>query len=456
MIKFTFIPIFIGTLTSLVFTNTRNFKTEEVNVVSSYVERIEKYRQKAIECMIQVNLDDYREAQANLISSTREATINKINNSYNYYEMDSIVSSYNRYILSIPTDADLTKEEEEEASEDTGIYYISSFEDLVDFQQDVNSGYSYINETVVLTNDIVIPNGVVFDPIGKTDTLPFSGTFDGAGYTISGMTKSGDDSIALFSRVTNGVVKNLNIANFNITVTKNQRAAGVVSRAKDSLIDNVHVLSGTITGKTQTGGVVGFALGNTTIQNCSNAATVIGAGEHTGGILGSIHTDAFTRIIRNCINTGSVSSTANSTGGIIGGSQPSSSGVLQIIDCTNEGSISGLNYVGGIIGIARQSAQAQSNIINCVNKANVAASSSTGVGGISGFSRIAVTDCSCLYSVTIKNKLASTLPDVGCVVEGTGGCLSNKFGFITGGMGMSAVQSGGKLIDSEGHEYIPS
>ena len=454
--KYLIIPFVLGLFIPLTLASISRNKVESAPPISSYSSRIEKYRQQAIASLVEVDLTKYRDEQKEEILSLKEETINNINKSEDYAEIDSIVSSYNRYVLTIKTDEQLTIEEQEAHEAIGDIYYISSLDDLLEFRDDVNYGYSYKGDTVILTEDITIPSNVSFgDPIGNTDGKPFSGVFDGNNHTITGLTLSGHDSIALFSRVTGGTVKNLKMAEVDISLTSSgtQRSAAVVARANNAVVDNVHVLSGTISGITQTGGVVAFAMETVVIQNCSNAASVSSTGTSAGGILGTTHTDATSKMVRNCVNTGSITSTSDGIGGIVGGNSSKTTATFNVIDCINEGVVSGRNYVGGVIGIAREAIQAESGVTNCVNRGNVVASGKTGIGGVAGFARLNVTNCSIVYSVLIKGAAASTYPDIGCTVDGSVGSTSGKYGYISGGMGWGATQSGGKLINPDGSDY---
>ena len=456
--KIIFIPLFLGLfLLANVLPVKQNH--EEVTIATpSYTSRVEKYREAALKNLNEVDLSLYRSAEASELQALLESTINKINSSEDCNEIDSIVSSYNRYILSVKTDAQLTEEEEGSLTPVSTTYYITNLDDLLELRDDVNSGYSYSGETVVLTNDITIPSGTSFgDCIGKLESCAFSGTFDGGNHTISGFKQNVSGVYpALFAFVTNGTIKNLKMANVNITSTASQRAAAFVARANNVVVDNCHVLSGTISGNKQIAGVVAFSMGELLIQNCSNAATINGQGDSIGGIIGATYNDVPTKIIQNCINTGSVNNTKSSTtgtGGILGSNTGNSSNILKIIDCVNEGTISGISYVGGIVGIGRAALLSDSVISNCINKGNVTGTGTTAWGGVAGFSRFNIVDCACLYSVTIKGKAASSLSAVGCTISGGGGASSNSSGYITGGVGNGATQSGGKLINADGSEY---
>ena len=445
----------------------------------SYSSRIEKYRLQAIDSLVEVDLSLYRDTQKEELTSLRNETINKINSSEDYNEIDAIVSSFNRYILTIKTDEQFTIEEAEAAQEETDVYYISSLDDLLEFRDDVNDGYSYKGDTVILTENIVIPSGFAFgNPIGYTDAKPFSGTFDGNGHSISGFTISGDNAMGLFSRLTNGTVKNLNMIDVTVT-TQTQRSSGLVARMQGATIENCHILSGTLNGLKENGGLVGVAVGegnvisncsnkanisapsvpsttyggnggivglvfsgSLTVDSCRNEGNITGKKEGNAGIVGFSAATPTAITITNCSNAGTISGAAHGTGGIFGAHTDNSSMVLTISGCENYGSITGANHVGGVAGLPRASST-DSKIINCKNYGNVSGTG-TYVGGIVSRARIAVIDCGCLSTVTLTCgatvKLASECLNTGlgssanpgfiCTVLDTSG---NYHGSVTGG-----------------------
>ena len=335
-------------------------------------------------------------------------------------------------------------------------YVILNATDLWAFKTAVNGGDKFTGKFVKLGADLDITGDSNTGPIGNTDSYYFGGTFDGANHTINGFTKTGNDSVALFSRVTSGTVKNVNITNVNITTTGTQRSAGIVARANGATISNCHVLSGTLSGKAQIGGVVAFAMGNTTIENCSNSATINGAGGNCGGIVGAMHSDATTKIVRNCVNNGPVTNTGDGTGGILGGNIAKAAATVVIENCVNNATISGKNYVGGIVGIAREANQSTSGIIDCTNKGNIVASGTLGIGGVVGLARFNLTNCSIVHSVLINDAAASTYTAiVGSTLTDGSGDQEGIIGYIAGCLGCDATQTGGKLINADGTEYVP-
>lgn len=70
--------------------------------------------------------------------------------------------------------------------------FIHDASELIEFSNDVNDGTNYASCTVYLAGDIVFDEELSksFEPIGKTDSKNFIGTFDGQGYVIRNLTLS--------------------------------------------------------------------------------------------------------------------------------------------------------------------------------------------------------------------------------------------------------------------------
>lgn len=154
----------------------------------------------------------------------------------------------------------------------------------------------------------------------------FSGTFDGRGYTISGLTDVGyTPSVAgdylksdgtqmdkgyvfgLFGITFNAVIKNIKMADVGIygvtsinlqtgeyVVYNGDSVSAVVGYACGSIaIDNVEILNGVIIGADAVGGVLGRAYYNTTfsITNCTNRANITAtfySNVKVGGVFGFV------------------------------------------------------------------------------------------------------------------------------------------------------------------------
>ena len=161
-------------------------------------------------------------------------------------------------------------------------YLISSESDLYNFVTAVNSGSTFSGKYFMQTVDIDLvepqyfSNG--FTPIGGfSGDAPFSGTYDGGGHSISKMTISGYDKVAMFTNLQNGSIKNLNLENINFNVNSYSIVSGLVAQASNSTVSNV-VVSGQMSasGEMTTlsfAGIVGQAT-NTSISGCLIMLTV--------------------------------------------------------------------------------------------------------------------------------------------------------------------------------------
>ena len=199
-------------------------------------------------------------------------------------------------------------------------FYITTAQQLKQLADEVNAGDSKSDKTYLLANDIdlsVYPN---WTPIGRfdppDDMLPFSGVFDGQGYSITGLTISGnEDARGLFGYTYCSAIRNVVIRNPEIE-GKDQVGALVGYQAYSNQgIKNCAVIGGKIQGRNHVGGLVGY-MEQSPIQNCYSTCEVVAMNFYAGGIVGDHRVVAS---IRNCYATGNISGTYS--GGIVGVAQ---------------------------------------------------------------------------------------------------------------------------------------
>lgn len=123
-------------------------------------------------------------------------------------------------------------------------YQIKSAEQLRNFAVSLSEHIDYTGTFIELTGDIDLSDAE-WTPIGDSD-YAFNGTFDGRGYTVSGMhigsaeeaktLEERKNYIGFFSVLgTNAVVRNLNLSDILVNVTYNASAyAGGIAAAMDS------------------------------------------------------------------------------------------------------------------------------------------------------------------------------------------------------------------------------
>lgn len=133
----------------------------------------------------------------------------------------------------------------------------------------------------VLAADITLSGE--WTPIG-TSGAPFTGTFDGAGHSIKGLTITGNNNgVGLFGQV-NGEVKDLRIIGAN--VRGNEHVGIVAGRLLGGgIIDGVFT-SGIISGRDHEGAIVGHIEESGFVSNCMSTAYVDGREYQGGGISG--------------------------------------------------------------------------------------------------------------------------------------------------------------------------
>ena len=286
----------------------------------------------------------------------------------------------------------------------TGDVQISSAEDLISFAALVNSGDDFTGKTVSLNNDIDL-SGYKWIPIGSP-AHPFTGVFDGHGYTISGLSieKVGTENIdlyvglfgnilgapndefaqvsdlysgdplnndAIFDGYYTAVVRNLILSDVNVRASGSFVAA-VAGLAENALFSDVHVDSGTIVGTNSVGGIVGRGY-STVIDGCSvgSESTDVkvetyndaeGSIYNIGGVAGALRAadSGYPSAVVFTENWAdlSVKLTTGGAGGIVGHSNGSA---LLIYGCENRGDVTitevgDVNYAynaiaGGIVGL---------------------------------------------------------------------------------------------------------
>ncbi|MCU6771788.1 fimbrillin family protein [Bacteroides cellulolyticus] len=211
----------------------------------------------------------------------------------------------------------------------------------------VNSGDNDIN--IILDNDIDLSD-IDWTPIG-TESRPYTGTFDGGTYTITGLTVNQTrENVGLIGCIgSNGTVKNVKLENVNITG------------------DGYFV-----------GGVAGTNYG--TIENCSVDGTLTNNRHYLGGVVGNNYGS-----IIGCSSSGTITGTSPNVGGIGGQSVGGT-----IMACYSVANIKGWSSSGGVLGQTNR----ETVVIACYHaKGNVTGEQSRMIGGVIGWNYGKVTAC---------------------------------------------------------------
>jgi len=233
----------------------------------------------------------------------------------------------------IPYDYPILRETDDQA--DPGLTHTLAITNLADLQamESNLSGNYYLTGDIDATGSAALHGGLGFDPIET-----FTGTFDGCGYTITG----------LF----------INRAAYTVGLF------GIISGP--AKIANVTLADCDISGWNQTGSLVGDvqaeATGEPLIQNCHSTGTVKTYlnkdGTNTGGLIGRLNdSSTYACALYDCSSTCDVdvsnaSISSNHLGGLIGQSMK-----CTIINSFATGEVitggKSVNRAGGLIGYAQ-------------------------------------------------------------------------------------------------------
>ena len=298
--------------------------------------------------------------------------------------------------------ADAGQSETDEGTLGAGTIYISEAWELQEIA--FNTAEFPLNGIYALANDIDLSAIENFIPIGVRGPSPtiheeynFTGTFDGAGYTISNLNvdMAGEDSniyCGLFGYVYDAMIKDLKVSgnvSGSVRVTAGEvhaEVGGIVGLAYESTIMNcsfngIVEASGNVVA--QTGGIVGAAW-DAEITGCSFSGTVNASSPEAeaGGIVGYADAYDYTSIT-DCYNVGTVAATGTSAaaGGIVGNMFAST-----ITNCYNTGYVKAVSEgswagAGGIAGMLADGSQ----IDQCFNSGPVEAEGKwSEAGGIAG------------------------------------------------------------------------
>ena len=250
----------------------------------------------------------------------------------------------------------------EPAKVSNNVYQIANAGNLYWFASLVNGDNTHIIDkdsfsknseaNAVLTTDITLNEGVldangnlnetgkdsfnVWTPIGTYSigyTDSYEGTFDGQGHTISGLYTNDSTKrwIGLFGYVYVGVVQNVNVT--------------------DSYL----------VGQTYVGGIAGDGFSGK-VLHCSNSGTVTGT-SNVGGIVGqTFDSGSSDNLVENCYNSGNVIGN-DCVGGIVG----ENINFSQVMNCFNRGTVTGTSNVGNVYG------KNNATITNCYSQSDISA-----------------------------------------------------------------------------------
>ena len=234
--------------------------------------------------------------------------------------------------------------------ESNGSYTVYNADGLLNVAELVNGGKTDIN--ITLDTDIDL-TGKDWTPIGTSFSNKYTGTFDGGGHTIKGLTVTTNDQfVGLFGSIGYaGTVKNVMME--DVQITSNQIYGGSIGGVAGyswGTIENCSV-SGSVSGTVYVGGVVGAQIDGS-ITGCSSSATVKGMVD-VGGVAGQTNENA---TLTACYATGNVIIEIDPVKNISGGGLVGMNGGKGVRACyatgnvTSTGSSTGNVHIFGLLG----------------------------------------------------------------------------------------------------------
>ncbi len=270
-----------------------------------------------------------------------------------------------------------------------------------------------------------------FAPIGTKED-PFTGVFDGNGYSISGLYVNADEA-SLFGAVKNAEIKNVNV---NIKATGLTLAAGIAARTVDTDITDVTV-SGSVTVTSENGsaaGVVAFAqssaLKNVKVDNITVSTPEIISANGVVYSAGIVARAIDTSVKEIATGSKTVINSAAYAGGVIGYGENAEVESAQL-----NATVSG-EYAGGIFANISSQVKANSVVVDGVVEGKAACA------GIAGVANGAIKAWYTVISADLNGEVSGVV--AGFADESIYTAENKKVSFI--GIIYSSYQNNGSLF----------
>lgn len=267
--------------------------------------------------------------------------------------------------------------------------------------------------------------GAGFTPVGTLVT-PFSGNFDGLGHTVNGLTIARADYVGLFGVVVNAagtMLKNVTLSGGAISGASyvgnlvghitgdilNSHSTQAVTGSANYVgglagwsTGNISYSTSTaaVNGASYVGGIVGWITGN--IDCCFATGPVTGSSGFVGGLAGWI-----TGNISRSYATGNVNAAADNVGGLAGWVTGNINNSYALGSATTLA-----DYAGGLVGW-------DNGLINNSYSAGSVASGGANEGGLVGWKQNAgITDTNSYWDVTTSGQALSAGAETGMTTAG--------------------------------------
>jgi len=253
--------------------------------------------------------------------------------------------------------------------------------------------------------------------------------------------------------------KVLDCENYGTVIGGGTKSAGVVGDLEGGTTVSNCKNAGEVTGAETAGGVIGYVRAAATLTDLRNEGAVVGRGNATGGVIGSLNLSGDATFNTVFLNTGNITGKDN-TGGIVGYLKDyhytnyGATYVVSISRWKNDGRISGENYTGGLIGYCKVwgetrysgSGLTQITVTGTQNAGDI--TGTTHVGGLIGYA-----DSNHVDSV-VKDSESKGAVFGEWAVGGLAGQLSNIRLLDSTNAGSTVTATGYQIDDTEYYAYL--
>ncbi len=255
-----------------------------------------------------------------------------------------------------------TGQQEEEEEEEEEEQYIEDWYELNAIRNKLSGTYFLANNLDKDTdgyNELASPTangGMGWEPIGTSASADrFTGTFDGTGYSISGLYigRPDEDDVGLFGYIEGGIIENVGLV--EVDVTGGNHTGALVGYSERGTVGSAPGLpystysTGSVAGSDTVGGLVGCNWDGTVSlsQSSAHIAHVSGEAWRAGGLVGANWGNVLL-----CSYSGEVTGD-HEVGGMVGlnGGLVPLAPTGHVISCQGEYTVTGNWFVGGAAGV---------------------------------------------------------------------------------------------------------
>ncbi|MBQ8849064.1 MAG: hypothetical protein IJ011_01870 [Clostridia bacterium] len=205
-------------------------------------------------------------------------------------------------------------------------FEITTPQQLLGFSQLLAAGNNFSGQTVTLGADIdlnegwTVGDGVPTNKWADVGAKKFAGTFDGNGYTVTGVylatayARAGMFGTVIGTAEAPATVKNLAVLNSYLE-SPGDHIAGISGKTENATFENLYLDIDVVGNNQYVGGIVNDCYQTVTLKDCVSIGDISG-NQKVGGLVGYNHNAAIT--LDNCAFYGNITVTGNSAGILVG------------------------------------------------------------------------------------------------------------------------------------------